>query len=110
MKLPNKNNHSRSLSITKKLLFYLSVFTVLLFLVIYVVLTVFLEPFYQGIKRAELNEAKKGIALLGGRVERCVSYIIPGTEITHSLILLRKERPTPPKYPRRWAQIKKQPL
>ena len=58
----------------------------------------------------ELNEAKKGIALLGGRVERCFGYTVPGTEITHSLILIRKERPTPPKYPRRWAQIKKQPL
>ena len=58
----------------------------------------------------ELNEAKKGIALLGGRVEKCVSYCIPGTDITHSLIVIRKEKPTPPKYPRRWAQIKKQPL
>ena len=58
----------------------------------------------------ELNEAKKGIALLGGKVEKCVSYVIPGTDITHSLIVIRKQKPTPPKYPRRWAQIKKQPL
>ena len=58
----------------------------------------------------ELNEAKKGIALLGGRVEKCVSCVIPGTDITHSLIVIRKLKPTPPKYPRRWAQIKKQPL
>ncbi|MDO4982424.1 MAG: 16S rRNA (guanine(527)-N(7))-methyltransferase RsmG [Eubacteriales bacterium] len=58
----------------------------------------------------ELNEAKKGIALLGGKVEKCVSYTIPDTDITHSLIIIRKLKPTPPKYPRRWAQIKKQPL
>ena len=58
----------------------------------------------------ELNEAKKGIALLGGKVEKCVGYIIPDTDITHSLIIIRKLKPTPPKYPRRWAQIKKQPL
>ena len=58
----------------------------------------------------ELNEAKKGIALLGGRVEKCVSCVIPGTDITHSLIVIRKLKPTPPKYPRRWAQIKKQAL
>ena len=58
----------------------------------------------------ELNEAKKGIALLGGRVEKCVGYTIPDTDITHSLIIIRKHKPTPPKYPRRWAQIKKQPL
>ena len=58
----------------------------------------------------ELNEAKKGISLLGGKVEKCVSYFLPGTDITHSLIVIRKVRATPPKYPRRWAQIKKQPL
>ena len=58
----------------------------------------------------ELNEAKKGIALLGGKVEKCVGYTIPDTDITHSLIIIRKLKPTPPKYPRRWAQIKKQPL
>ena len=58
----------------------------------------------------ELSEAKKGISLLGGQVEKCVGYTIPGTDITHSLIVIRKLRPTPPKYPRRWAQIKKQPL
>lgn len=58
----------------------------------------------------ELSEAKKGIALLGGKVEKCVAYTIPGTDITHSLIIIRKSKSTPPKYPRRWAQIKKQPL
>ena len=58
----------------------------------------------------ELNEAKKGIALLGGKVEKCVGYTIPDTDITHSLIIIRKLKPTPPKYPRRWSQIKKQPL
>lgn len=58
----------------------------------------------------ELSEAKKGIALLGGGVEKCVNYTIPDTDITHSLIVIRKMKPTPAKYPRRWAQIKKQPL
>ncbi len=58
----------------------------------------------------ELTEAKKGISLLGGRVEKCVSYGIPDTDISHSLIVIRKIKSTPPKYPRRWAQIKKQPL
>ena len=58
----------------------------------------------------ELSEAKKGISLLGGQVENRVRYTIPGTDITHSLIVIRKTKATPPKYPRRWAQIKKQPL
>lgn len=58
----------------------------------------------------ELKEAGRAIATLGGKVESCVSYTIPGTEVTHSLVIVRKVKPTPAKYPRRWAQIKKAPL
>ena len=57
----------------------------------------------------ELREAERAIALLGGELERCVSYTVPGTDVTHSVVLIRKVRPTGAKYPRRWAQIKKQP-
>lgn len=58
----------------------------------------------------ELKEAEKAIRLLGGKLERTVDYTIPGTDITHSILLIRKVADTPAKYPRRWAQIKKQPL
>lgn len=58
----------------------------------------------------ELKEAEKAIALLGGKVERKLDYTIPGTDVTHSLLIIRKESSTPAKYPRRWAQIKKSPL
>lgn len=58
----------------------------------------------------ELGEASKAISALGGKLERCAAYTIPGTDITHSLVIIRKMQPTPPKYPRRWAQMKKQPL
>lgn len=58
----------------------------------------------------EMREAKRGIAMLGGRLERVADYTVPGTDITHSAVIIRKVNDTPPKYPRRWAQIKKQPL
>ena len=58
----------------------------------------------------ELTEAGNAIKLLGGRVRDTVSYTVPGTDIVHSLVLIEKIKPTHPKYPRRWAQIKKQPL
>ena len=60
--------------------------------------------------RQELREAEKAVALLGGRVEKDVDYHIPGTDVVHSAIVIRKVADTPKKYPRRWAQIKKQPL
>lgn len=58
----------------------------------------------------ELREAKNAIRLLGGEIEAERDYTIPGTEVVHSAILIRKVADTPPKYPRRWAQIKKQAL
>ena len=60
--------------------------------------------------REELLEAQKAIRTLGGEVERVEEYTIPGTDVTHSAILIRKTADTPKRYPRRWAQIKKQPL
>lgn len=59
---------------------------------------------------AELEAAKPAIRKLGGKTEQCDSYQIPGTDITHSLIRIRKIVSTPSGYPRRWAQIKKNPL
>ena len=58
----------------------------------------------------EVKEAEKGISHLGGKVEAVRDYTVPGTDVVHSLVLIRKVRPTPSKYPRRWAQIKKTPL
>lgn len=58
----------------------------------------------------ELAEAERGIGLLGGGKARVERYAIPGTDVIHSVVLIEKLRPTPAKYPRRYAQIKKQPL
>ena len=58
----------------------------------------------------ELEEAKRAIRTLGGKPEGIVRYTIPGTEVTHNAILIRKVSDTPARYPRRWAQMKKQPL
>ena len=59
---------------------------------------------------AELEEAKKAIATLGGKVEQCVDYAIPFTDVRHRLIFIKKVSPTPKKYPRAFAKIKKNPL
>ena len=58
----------------------------------------------------ELESAKKAIKTLGGKTEKVADYVIPGTDITHRLVIIRKLSPTPAKFPRRFAQIKKQPL
>lgn len=58
----------------------------------------------------EIKEAYVALKTLGGTVERRVDYTIPGTDVTHSAVIIRKTSDTPKKYPRRWAQIKKTPL
>lgn len=58
----------------------------------------------------ELREAEQGIRLLGGEVERVAVYAVPGTELRHNAVLIRKVGETPKKYPRKWGQMKKQPL
>lgn len=58
----------------------------------------------------ELDSAAHAIKALGGRVSSVEDYAIPGTEISHRLILMEKQAPTPQNYPRRWAKIQKEPL
>ena len=58
----------------------------------------------------ELNDAKNAIKTLGGQVEKVVDYTIPGTEVSHRLIFIKKMKKTDKKYPRTFAKIKKNPL
>ena len=48
---------------------------------------------------AELEEAKRAIRTLGGVVEKKLDYTIPGTDVTHCAVLIRKCSDTPAKYP-----------
>jgi 16S rRNA (guanine527-N7)-methyltransferase len=58
--------------------------------------------------REELAEAKNAIAKLGLKLETVSDFPVDGT--SHSVIVLRKIKPTPPQYPRRYAKIKQAPL
>ena len=59
---------------------------------------------------AETEGAQTAIRRLGGALERVVDYTIPTTDVTHRVLVIRKTAPTAKKYPRPFAQIKKQPL
>lgn len=64
----------------------------------------------KGLKaKEELNEANKGIGILGGKVEQVVDFTL--TNDNHrSNIIIKKVKETSNKYPRMFAKIKKQPL
>ena len=56
----------------------------------------------------EMEEAKRAVALLGGMIEQVYEY--PIQDALHKAVVIRKIRPTPAKYPRAFAKIKKSPL
>ena len=58
----------------------------------------------------EVEAARDAIRRLGGRLRESVDYTIPTTAVTHRLLVIEKRSPTPGKYPRPFAQMKKQPL
>lgn len=56
----------------------------------------------------ELEEAKNAIKKLGLELEQVQHFPVDGAD--HAVIVLRKVRPTPAQYPRRFAKIKQFPL
>ncbi len=57
----------------------------------------------------ELSEAQKAIELLGGKTQDCVEYKL-SDDSTRTIVAIKKEKHTPPAYPRHNSKIKKQPL
>ena len=58
--------------------------------------------------QAEVEQARGAIRRLGGEVERLAAFPQVGQE--HAVVVIRKIRPTPAQFPRRFAKIKQQPL
>ena len=56
----------------------------------------------------ELDEAMRAIEVLGGGKAELLPYAIPGTDAEHCVVRIEKRKPTPAKYPRRWAKIQKE--
>jgi len=58
----------------------------------------------------ELNDAKRTISVLGGDVEGIFECEIPFTELSHKIIIIKKVKKTPMKYPRKPGLITKSPV
>ena len=59
--------------------------------------------------REELEEARSAVSKLGLQIEAVKDFTVD-KDTVHTVIVLRKVRPTPAKYPRRYAKIKQAPL
>lgn len=58
----------------------------------------------------EIDVAGKAIALLGGRVQEQKEFTLPHSDIFRSLAVVKKEKATPPKYPRKAGLPGREPL
>lgn len=58
----------------------------------------------------ELEESKKAIYLLGGKISKNEEFILPNSDISRSLICIEKIQPTSRKFPRKAGVPTKEPL
>lgn len=67
-------------------------------------------PYKSGKVKEELEESKKAIFLLGGKLEEEVQFSLPDSDIFRSLIKIKKVSATPKKYPRKSGMATKEPI
>lgn len=60
--------------------------------------------------KEELEESKKAISVLGGKLERSSSFLLPQSEIGRNLIVIKKVKETGKKYPRTAGKPSKEPI
>ena len=58
----------------------------------------------------EIEEAKKAIKILGGKIEKVEEITLANTDIKRTLIIIRKEKNTPKTYPRKAGIASKNPI
>lgn len=58
----------------------------------------------------ELDNSKKALEILGGKVEKIESFELPNSDIKRNIIIIKKVSPTPKAYPRKAGTPSKKPL
>lgn len=67
-------------------------------------------PYKSGKTEEEIAEAKKAIFVLGGKIEEEVKFVLPDSDISRSLLKIKKVSATPKKYPRKSGMATKEPI
>lgn len=67
-------------------------------------------PYKSGEIDEELENSKKAVKILGGKIENVVKFQLPGTEIGRSFVKVKKIANTNKKYPRKAGLPAKEPL
>lgn len=67
-------------------------------------------PYKSGEIDEELNNSKKSVRILGGKIEEVVKFQLPDTDIGRSFVKIKKNKNTAKKYPRKAGLPAKEPL
>lgn len=67
-------------------------------------------PYKSGNIKEELDQSKKAIQVFGGLVEDIVSFEIPDTGLSRTILKIRKEKVTPKRFPRKAGLPAKEPI
>ena len=67
-------------------------------------------PYKSGEIEEEIEQSKKAVHVLGGRIEDVVKFQLPGSEIGRSFVIIRKLQNTAKKYPRKAGLPSKEPI
>lgn len=60
--------------------------------------------------RSEIEAAGKALSILGGSLEKKIEFTLPDTDYYRNLLLIKKNKPTPNKYPRKAGLPSKEPI
>ena len=63
-----------------------------------------------GAVEEEVNQSKKAIAELGGKVKEVIEFTLPDTDIERTFVVIEKIKKTPKKYPRKAGLPSKEPI
>ncbi|MBO4928756.1 MAG: 16S rRNA (guanine(527)-N(7))-methyltransferase RsmG [Clostridiales bacterium] len=64
----------------------------------------------KGHAEEEIEQASKAIVTLGGTIEDMHQFVLPGTDMQRTILVIRKIRPTPARYPRGQGKPDKEPI
>ena len=67
-------------------------------------------PYKSGEIDEELNNSKKAVQILGGKIEEVIKFQLPDTDIGRSFVKIKKNKNTAKKYPRKAGLPAKEPL
>ena len=67
-------------------------------------------PYKSGDIDEEVQQAKKAIHVLGGKIDEVIKFQLPDTEINRSFVKINKTNNTPKKFPRKAGLPTKEPL